>query len=421
MTMQLDIDPHVDSIVMPENLKVGLIVSEAKKKCAEQNRICDYAGFALGQSPFPVPGPLEKALASNADKGHYSVADGIPELRKAIANFMKRHFGVHVTPSRVVVGPGTKSLIFTVFTMINGHVIIPSPSWIGYTPQIKLLGKHFHILYTRPEHNYRIQPQDLEDLLVRLALENKQHLLVLNNPHNPTGIVYSREELIEIVEVCRRNNAFILADEIYALSTYRFEEFTSLASLFPEGAFVLNGLSKDRSAGGYRLGACILPQYHSKKLKLDFMKIAATVYTNVSTPTQYAAVAAYEPNEEIEEYFRITRDIHRIMGQFSSDQVNNMDGIRATVPQGAFYLFADFNRLAKDLKRKNIMTSNQLETSLMAHPHHVATITGDSLLLRPDDYGARLAFVDYDGKAAYERYKMNPPKSPAEEREFVRE
>ena len=148
MTMRLQIDPHVDSIVMPENLKVGLMVSDAKKECAEKGRICEYAGFALGQSPFPVPAPLEKALALNADKGHYSVAEGIPELRKAIADFMKRQFRVNINPSRVVVGPGTKSLIFTVFTMINGHVIIPSPSWIGYIPQMKLLGKHFHILYT---------------------------------------------------------------------------------------------------------------------------------------------------------------------------------------------------------------------------------------------------------------------------------
>ena len=256
---------------------------------------------------------------------------------------------------------------------------------------------------------------------MRLSHENQQHLLVLNNPHNPTGVVYSREELVEIVNVCRRNNTFILADEIYALSTYRFEDFTTLASLFPAGTFVLNGLSKDRSAGGYRLGACILPQHQSKKLKLDFTKIAATVYTNVSTPTQYAAVAAYEPDEEIEEYFRITREIHRIMGLFSSDQVNNIEGVRATVPQGAFYLFADFNQLAEDLKRKNIMTSNQLGDALLAHPHHVATVTGDSLLLRPDDYGARLAFVDYDGKAAYERYKMDPPKSPEDEIAFVRE
>ena len=192
-----------------------------------------------------------------------------------------------------------------------------------------------------------------------------------------------------------------------------------MGNIFPEGAFVTNGLSKDRSAGGYRLGSCILPKGDSETLFADFAKIAATVYTNVSTPTQYAAVAAYEPNEEIDEYLRVTRDIHRMMGLYFSRAFNQIEGIRATTPQGAFYFYTDFNTLTDNLRKKDIQDSNSLGQSLLSHPFHVATVTGDAVMLRPDDFGARIAFVDYDGKNAFDNYVKSPPQTPEEENQFV--
>ncbi len=417
---EFKIDPKVDSIFMPEYLRVGLMGSEYRKKCKTAGCSFDYAGFAFGQSPFHVPPPLERALGEQAGKGHYSAADGIPELREAIAGFYKRHFKLGVDASRIVIGSGTKDLIFSVFTMINGDVIIPSPSWIGYFPQLKLLGKHYHTMYLQSKNNYKIQSEELDSFLLNLARENKQHLLILNNPNNPTGALYTKEELTEIANVCRKHNTFVLADEIYALSTYKVEDFTSMGLIYPEGTFITNGLSKDRSAGGYRLGSCILPEKNSDKLRKDFMKIAATIYTNVSTPTQYAAIAAYEHNDEIEEYLTITRKIHEIMGLYFSEKFNKIDKIQATIPQGTFYFYANFNLLSDYLKRKGVMTSNELGHSLISHPHHIATVTGDALMIQPDNYGARIAFVDYDGKKAFEKYKTNPPKSTSDEIEFVK-
>jgi len=421
MPPDLVIDPHVDSIVMPENLRIGMMVAQERDKCRRLGIPCAYTDFAFGQSPFPVPRPLQAALAKNANQGHYSVSEGIPELREAIAGFNSRHFGLDVDPERVVVGTGTKGLMFTLFTMINGHVIIPSPSWVGYFPQLKLLGKHYHIIYTKAVDDFRLQAPDLEELLLKLAHEKQQHLLILNNPHNPTGILYRKEELEVIADVCKRYNTFVLADEIYALSSYDFENFTSMGLIYPEATFILNGLSKDRSAGGYRLGACILPEQESEKLKNDFDKIAATVYTNVATPIQYAARVAYEPNDEIEEYFISTRNIHRMVGHQMSRQFNDIEGIKPTVPEGTFYFYADFNELSDDLVRNGVVNSNELAHSLLSHPHHMATITGDSLMLRPNDYGARISFVDYDGSNALEVYKCNPPKTESDEALFVEE
>ncbi len=413
------VEPHVDSIAMPENLKVGLMVKEQRERCNSVGCDFDYYGLAFGQSPFHLPPPLQKALAVNANNGHYSDAEGISELRVSIASFNKRHFGLNVDASRIVVGPGTKDLIHTIFSIIKGGVIIPSPSWIGYNPQISLLEKHFHTFHLKPEYDYKIQSDDLEEFLKNLS--EPQHILVLNNPHNPTGLVYTKDELTKISKVCKKHNTLILADEIYALSTYNMNEFTSMGLIYPEGTFVTNGLSKDRSAGGYRLGSCILPEGCSNKLIEDFKKVAATVYTNVSTPTQYASITAYEPNDEIEEYFDTTRQIHRIMGQHMSSEYNKIDGINATTPHGGFYFFVDFNGLSSDLKRKGVNTSNELGQSLISCPHHLATVTGDACLLRSDDYGARIAFVDYDGKYAFDNYKKNPPKTKSDEKEFVKQ
>ncbi len=417
ITKDILVEPYIDSIMMPENLKIGLEVSEQREKCKKTNCSDEFYSLAFGQSPFHVPEPMVRALAAHSGKGHYSDAEGIPRLRETIAGFNKRHFKLDVDPSRIVVGPGTKELIHFVFNIVKGGTIIPSPSWIGYFPMIKLLDKHFHTFPLKPEFDYKIRPDDLDEHLSKLP--GSQHLLVINNPHNPTGTLYARQELEKIADVCRERNAFVLSDEIYALTTYEFDDFSSMGLVYPEGTFVTNGLSKDRSAGGFRLGSCILPEDCTEKLKQDFRKVAATVYTNVSTPTQYAAISADEPNDEIEEYFRITRKIHRMMGRYMSDGFNSVEGVKATTPKGGFYFFADFNELSDDLRRKRVNTSNALGRSLLSHPHHIAVVTGDAVMLREDDFGARIAFVDYDGRKAFEGFKQSPPGTRSDETAFV--
>lgn len=414
----IQVESQVDKVVMPDNLKVGLMVAEQRKNCSSGGCTEEFYGLGFGQSPFHVPPTLSKALAESANKGHYSAAEGIVELREAISNFNKRHFKLDVDPSRVVIGPGTKDIINTLFGIIKGGVILPSPSWIGYRPQIHLLNKHFHTFFLKPENNYKIHPKEFEELVSKLS--GDQHTLVLNNPHNPTGALYSKQELENLANVCREHNVLVLSDEIYALDTFDFSQFTSMGEIYPEGTFVTNGLSKDRSAGGYRLGSCILPTTSSEKLASDYKKVAATVYTNVSTPIQYAAIKAYEPNEEIDQYITITRNIHRIMGTFLSREWSSINGISTTKPQGAFYFFADFNNLKNSLIKKGVDTSNKLASSLLSCPFHIAVVTGDACMLEPDNFGARIAFVDYDGKSTFDDYINNTPKMPSDEIEFVK-
>lgn len=126
--------------------------------------------------------------------------------------------------------------MFLIFSIVNGSVILPSPSWIGYAPQLRFLGKPYHVLPSRKENGYKIDPADLDALFRSLVAG--QHILLLNNPHNPTGAVYSRKELQAIADVCRSDGSLVLADEIYALITCDRESFVSMGTIFPDGTFV---------------------------------------------------------------------------------------------------------------------------------------------------------------------------------------
>ena len=399
---------------MPENLKLNTFLQEFHSDCHKPECGFGFYGFAFGQSPFAVPKIMQEALIKNSNKGEYAAVPGIPELRNAISKYNKHYFHMDVAPERIYVGPGTKELIFNLLEILHGTVILPTPAWLGYLPQIRFLQKNYHMLSTRA--NKKISPSDLRKLALRL--QDRQKILILNNPNNPTGLLYDQLELEEIADVCREQNIVVISDEIYAQTTFNFSKFVSMGKIYPEGTFVTNGLSKSHAAGGYRLGYVVFPQ-HTTELKSQFKKILATEYTAVSTPIQHAAVAGFEISKEMDEYFEITRNIHHIMGEYTHDVLLEIDGVKATKPDATFYLLADFNAFATDLQKVKISTSQKLSESLMVHPYHTAIVGGDSLVLERTDYSARIAYVDYDGGKVYENYKNQRPKTHSERTEFV--
>lgn len=410
------IDQQVEDIEMPENLKLNTFLKEFHSDCSHPECSFGYYGFAFGQSPFPVPRVVQEALIKNADKGQYVGSSGIPELKKAISDYNKRYFKIDVDPKDVCVGPGTKELIYNLLELFHGTVILPTPAWLGYLPQIRFLRKNFHMLPTST--NRKINPKELEHLILRL--HDRQKILILNNPNNPSGLVYSRLELEEIADVCRTYDVVVISDEIYAMTTYDMSQFTSMAEIYPEGTFVTNGISKSHAAGGYRLGYVLFPKKTSEIMQ-NFKKILATEYTSTSTPIQYAAIAAFEENKEIDEYFEITRSIHKIMGEYTYNTLSEMEGIKTTKPDSTFYLLANFNHFVPDFNAKKIHTSQQFSESLIVHPYHTAIVGGDSLVLERNDFSARLAFVDYDGTKAMESYVAAKPNSQSDKIDFVRQ
>ncbi|MDC0153772.1 pyridoxal phosphate-dependent aminotransferase [Nitrosopumilus sp.] len=412
--MKFIVDQQVEDIEMPENLKLNTFLQEFHSDCHKPECGFGFYGFAFGQSPFAVPKIMQEALIKNSNKGEYAAVPGIPELRNAISKYNKHYFHMDVAPERIYVGPGTKELIFNLLEILHGTVILPTPAWLGYLPQIRFLQKNYHMLSTRA--NKKISPSDLRKLALRL--QDRQKILILNNPNNPTGLLYDQLELEEIADVCREQNIVVISDEIYAQTTFNFSKFVSMGKIYPEGTFVTNGLSKSHAAGGYRLGYVVFPQ-HTTELKSQFKKILATEYTAVSTPIQHAAVAGFEISKEMDEYFEITRNIHHIMGEYTHDVLLEIDGVKATKPDATFYLLADFNAFATDLQKVKISTSQKLSESLMVHPYHTAIVGGDSLVLERTDYSARIAYVDYDGAKVFENYKNQKPKTHSERTEFV--
>jgi aspartate aminotransferase len=415
MLLKFVVDQQVEDIEMPENLKLNTFLQEFHSDCPHPECSFGYYGFAFGQSPFPVPKLIQEALIRNVDKGAYAAVPGIPELRNAISKYNKHYFGMDIAPERIYVGPGTKELIFNLLEILHGTVILPTPAWLGYLPQIRFLKKNYHMLPTRA--NKKISPNDLRKLALRL--QDRQKILILNNPNNPTGLLYDRLELEEIADVCREQNIIVISDEIYALTTYDFSKFVSMGTIYPEGTFVTNGLSKSHAAGGYRLGYVLFPQ-HAIDLRRQFKKILATEYTAVSTPIQHAAVAGFEISKEMDEYFDVTRNIHQIMGDYTYHALTAIDGVKVTKPDATFYLLADFNTFAHDLQKAKIFTSQKLSESLMVHPYHTAIVGGDSLVLERTDFSARIAYVDYDGAKVYENYRNQKPKTSSEKIEFVK-
>lgn len=408
------IDQQVEDIEMPENLKLNTFLKEFHSDCLHKECDFGYYGFAFGQSPFPVPKIMQDALAKNTDKGQYAGSSGIPELKKAISDYNKRYFRLDVEPKDICVGPGTKELIYNLLELFHGTVILPTPAWLGYLPQIRFLRKNFHMLPSAR----KINPKDLEHLILRL--HDRQKILILNNPNNPTGLLYSRLELEEIADVCRTYDVLVISDEIYAMTTYNISEFVSMAEIYPEGTFVTNGISKSHSAGGYRLGYVIFPKNTSEILQ-NFKKILATEYTATSTPIQHAAIAAFEESSEIDEYLSVTRAIHQIMGEYTYNTLLEVDGIKATKPEATFYLLANFNHFVPDFNTKKIYNSQQFSESLIVHPYHTAIVAGDSMVLERTDFSARLAFVDYNGAKAMQNYIASKPSTTSEKLEFVRQ
>lgn len=410
------LEQHLDNIQIPANLRINDQIKKYRKRCATIGCSRPYHHFAFGQSPFSPPEKIIQALKDNADKHDYVPTAGIPELRVAIANYYNKIFGLKCKPEQVVVSPGSKEMISMILSVLQGTVIIPTPSWVSYLPQAGILKKEVLSIKLTPENNYKLTPSVLEEAIRQYSAS--QYILILNNPNNPTGAVYKGYELKELSIICRKHNVIVIADEIYARTSFYFQDFVSMATIYPEGTIVTGGLSKDRSAGGYRLGVGIFP--NNKKLINDILILAGSTYSCVASPIQYAALEAFSLDPEIENYIQHCAQIHQAVGHIVSRRLNNIPGVKATVPHGAFYLFVDFNDYLSHFKKIGFGTCTDF-CEHMIKVEHTALLPGNSLLLPEDDFSVRLSYVDYDGDALMKAWQQKWPESEKDKEQFFEE
>ncbi len=371
-----------------------LAINELSKKL--RNKGMTIYPLGLGQSPFPVPAPVVDALKLHAHEKDYLAVKGLEALCEAVALFHRKKDNVDIDAKNVLIGPGSKELMFILLLVYYGDVLLPSPCWVSYGPQAKIIGRNIQIIHTTFESKWRLTAEQLDQFLTSENDPDKPRLLILNYPSNPDGGTYSAEELKKIARVAKKYGVIVLSDEIYGQLHFQGKH-VSIARFYPEGTILSSGLSKWCGAGGWRLGTFAFPRGFEWLLNA-MAAVASETYTSVSAPIQYAAVRAFRGGILIERYLCHARRILLQLGIRSVDILRNA-GIRVHDPEGGFYLFVDFTPLSKKLKERGINGSNDLCEKLLKETG-VAILPGEVFLRPPEELTARLAFVNFDGAKA---------------------
>ncbi|MFW9908656.1 MAG: pyridoxal phosphate-dependent aminotransferase, partial [Candidatus Thorarchaeota archaeon] len=311
-------------------------------------------------------------------------------------------FNLQYSPEQVIIGPGSKPLMFAALTALDGPILLTAPSWVSYQHMGRFLSRDVHHIMTDSSNSYRLDPELLANAVQDLSLgQNEQKVLVLNYPCNPTGHSYTENQLKGIAKVARENNIAILSDEIYALTRFTDQEHHSISEYYPEGTLITSGLSKDRSLGGYRLGTLLIPQ-DEKSLLRSILAVGSEIWSSVSAPIQYAGIEAYRTDTGIIEYINNCTMVHELVTRYVYRRISKV-GISCPYPQGAFYLFPDWNDYRTELANRGIATSGELARVLL-ETYHVATLPGAEFGMPPENLSLRLATVDYEGEQALESF-----------------
>ena len=347
--------------------------------------------LGLGQSPFPVPEPVVHALQENAFQKDYLPVKGLWPLRQKVAAYHANREGIACEADGVLIGPGSKELMFLLQLAFYGELVIPAPSWVSYAPQAQIIGRNVRFVQTQRDNDWRMTPEALEELCLRDP--KRPRLLILNYPNNPTGGTYTGAQLEALAQVARRYDIIVLSDEIYG-EVQHDGQHISMARFYPEGTIISGGLSKWCGAGGWRLGTFVFP----KELYwlLEPMATAASeTFTSTSAPIQYAAIAAYERTPEIEEYLTQSRRVLGALGRWVADRLRAAD-IHCPRPDGGFYVFPDLSDHAKSFAKRGVHTSQQLCTRLLDETG-VAVLPGSDFGRPEEELTLRIAYVDFDG------------------------
>ena len=349
--------------------------------------------FGFGQSPFPVPETVIDELKKYANEKAYLPVEGLYPLREAVANYYVNQENISLAPDNVLIGPGSKELMFILQMVLDCTIIFPSPSWVSYEPQSIILKKNYSYLNTSFDNKWKIPPERLMDKCKEIS---GLKLLILNYPGNPTGLSYSTSELEIIANICRENNTLILSDEIYS-RLHHMNNHQSIAKYFPEGTIITSGLSKWCGAGGWRLGTMIIPN-NLQSVQDSITAVSSETFSCVASPIQYAAITAFSNDEMSNDYLFHSRRILSVIGNYCFKILTDAE-VKIHPPEGGFYIFPDFSNHLDFFKLKNINTSNQFCSQLLKDTG-VALLPGEVFGRSKEEFTARLAYVNFDGTEA---------------------
>lgn len=322
----------------------------------------DVVGFGTGEPDFNTPDNINMAgIRAICDgKTKYTPAAGIIPLRKAIAQRLKEDCGVDYDYTQIVVASGAKHSVYIALAAITNpgdEIIIPAPFWVSYYEMVRMVGGTPVIVEAGEEQNFKITAQQLE-----AAITEKTKCLMLNNPSNPTGMIYSADELRAIADVCVKHDLYILADEIYYQLIYDGIEFTSIASLcdeVKERTLLINGVSKSYAMTGWRVGYCAANKTLAKIMS-NFLSHSTGAPSTIS---QWASVEALTGPQEGIEAMRLAFLERR---DYIVKRINSIPGVSCIVPNGAFYVMMNIEQLiGKTLGGKLIENDDDFAVALL--------------------------------------------------------
>ena len=373
-----------------KNLKPSstLLINEESKRLEKEGKKIFKFGF--GQSPFQIPEDIVNELKKNSHQNRYLPMQGLPELREAIASYTSNKKKYNYKADNVIVGPGSKELMFLLHILFEGDVILPAPSWVSYAPQAVIGRNNIHWIETKRENNWFPTADEIEKIISKN--KNKNYLLFLNSPNNPSGQIC--ENLEEIASIANKYNLIILSDEIYSELSFE-KNFKSISNFCPEKTIVSSGLSKWCGAGGWRLGYFIIPE-SLKQVASKLKVLASETFTSVSAPIQYAAISAYSNDHN--EYINNSRNILKSVGEYVYENLKSNDVI-INKPRGGFYLMPEFTN-------KKFSTSSEMCKTILKDTG-VALLPGSDFGCSEKKMLTRFSFTDFDGANFMNNVKKN--------------
>ena len=332
----------------------------------------DVVGFGAGEPDFNTPDEIKAAgiRAIEENNTRYTPASGMPGLKKAVCDRVKADFHVEYQPSQVVVAAGAKHCVYLALrTLVNpgDEVILPAPYWVSYIELIRMMGGVPVVVTAEESAGFKITAQQLRD-----AITPKTKAMILNNPSNPTGMVYSGEELKALADVCVENDLYIIADEIYSCLLYDGLKFTSVASLGEEvkkRTILINGVSKAYAMTGWRIGYA-LAEPEVIKVMSNYLSHCAGSCCTISQAA--AEVALSGPQEKIE----TMRQAFEERRNYLVERMNQVEGVSCIKPEGAFYVMMNMEKLVgRTVHGQVIRTCDDFSQAFLKY-FLVATVPG---------------------------------------------
>ncbi len=353
-------------------VKPSLTMAVSAKAKAMKAAGIDVLALSAGEPDFSTPEHIcEAGIAAIQERfTRYTPAPGMPALREAVSARFKKQNGLEYAPSQVIINCGAKhSVNLAVYALINpgDEVIIPSPYWVSYPDMVKLVGGNPVIIDALSENDLKITPEQLQS-----AITDRTKLLILNSPSNPTGMVYSADELKALAEVIVKNDILVLSDEIYEQLVYDGVEHVSIASLSTDifdRTITVNGVSKSYAMTGWRIGWTAGPE--------EIIKAMGTIQSqqtsNPASISQKAALAAVTgPQDFITDWVKAFSERRKYL----VDRLNAMDGVNCILPKGAFYVFPDVSGLYGKAYNGTVIDGSLAFCEFMLNQQHIALVPG---------------------------------------------